>query len=109
MVFASVSTSDPDGDPLTVNWTFDPDPTGQAYFFNSTSGAFSKTLSGNFVGIGAGEPGPDPPNPSLQGKNFKVKVSVSDGVDTVVRTRQVSVIGLNEKPIVAVNAAGMGT
>ena len=40
---ASVSASDPDGDPLTINWSFDSDPSGQAYYFSAATAAYTKT------------------------------------------------------------------
>ena len=85
VVIASVSASGAAG-PLTYSWSFD-DPTGQAYFFNPTTAAFTKTDSGTFVIFGVGEPGPNAPSPSLQGQQFTVQVSVFDGTDTVVETQ----------------------
>ena len=109
--FASASASDPNGDPLTYTWSFE-DPTGQAYYFEATAAAYTKTLSGSrtFVVFGIGDPGEGPAGPtSLQGQQFTVKLAVSDGSNTTVATRLVTVNGFNEKPIITLKTEGMGT
>ncbi len=95
--------------PLGYTWSFDPDPTGQAFFFNATSAAYTKTTSGSSVIFGVGNPGLDPPSPSLQGRRFTVKVSVSDATGTATRMRQVTVGGSNQKPLITLSTTGMGT
>ena len=107
VAFATVSASGQN--PLTYTWSFEPDNTDQAFFFNPASAAYSKTISGTSVIFGVGNPGPNPPSPSLEGKHFTVKVSVSDGTDTVIRTRQVMVSGSNQRPVIMVANTGMGT
>ena len=107
VVLATVSASGQN--PLTYLWSFEPDPTGQAFFFNSATAAYTKTISATSVIFGVGNPGPNPPSPSLEGQQFTVKVSVSDGTDTVVRTKQVTVSGSNQRPIITLATTGMGT
>ena len=107
VVLATVSASGQN--PLTYIWSFKPDPTGQALFFNSATAAYTKTISATSVIFGVGNPGPNPPSPSLEGQQFTVKVSVSDGTDTVVRTKQVTVSGSNQRPIITLATTGMGT
>ena len=107
VAFATVSASGQN--PLTYTWSFEPDNTDQAFFFNPASAAYSKTILGTSVIFGVGNPGPNPPSPSLEGKHFTVKVSVSDGTDTVIRTRQVMVSGSNQRPVIMVSKTGMGT
>ena len=109
VTFATVSASDGDGDTLTYSWSFDADPTGQAFFFDDITATYPKTASGTFVVFGVGNPGENPPSPSLQGQQISVKVSVSDGDHTVVETRQVLVSGSNLKPVIDLDTAGMGT
>ena len=107
VVLATVSASGQS--PLTYAWSFEPEPTGQAFFFDSVTAAYTKTISGTSVVFGVGNPGPNPPSPSLEGRQFTVKVSVSDESGTVVSTRQVTVSGLNQKPIITLATEGMGT
>ena len=95
--------------PLTYSWSFSPDPTGQAQFFNGSTAAYTKTASGSLVLFGAGNPGPNAPSPSIQGQQFTVKVSVFDGTNTVSNTRVVTITGLNQKPVIVLETAGMGT
>ena len=95
--------------PLTYSWSFSPDPTGQAQFFNGSTAAYTKTASGSLVLFGAGNPGPNAPSPSIQGRQFTVKVSVFDGTNTVSNTRAVTITGLNQKPVIVLETAGMGT
>ena len=105
---ASVSASGDVG-PLSYSWSFSPDPTGQAQFFNPQTAVFSKTASRSLVFFGAGNPGPNAPSPSIQGKTFTVKVSVFDGTNTVSDTRVVTVADLNRKPKIVLDTAGMGS
>ena len=92
-----------------IYWSFSPDPTGQAHFFNGSTAAYTKTASGRLVLFGAGNPGPNAPSPSIQGRQFTVKVSVFDGTNTVSNTRAVTITGLNQKPVIVLETAGMGT
>ena len=113
IVLASVRASDPDGDPITYTWSFESDPTGQAYFFDTPTARYSKTLSGSnktLVIFGVGDPGLGPPGPTgVQGQQFRVRVEASDGSSTVAVTALVTVSGFNQKPIIALDTRGMGT
>lgn len=107
---ASMSASDSDGDSLTCTWSFEVDPSGQAYFYNTLTYAFSKTTTNcNMAFIGIGEPGESAPSPSLQGETIRVKVSVSDGSNTVEKAKNILVSGLNQKPIIILDTEAMGT
>ena len=107
VVSAAVSASGQS--PLTYAWSFEQDPTGQAFFFNSVTTAYTKTIFATSVIFGVGNPGPNPPSLSLEGQQFTVKVSVSDESGTAVRTKQVTVSGSNQKPIITLDTTGMGT
>ena len=110
---ASVSASDPDGDPITYTWSFESDATGQAHFFDTPTASYSKTLSGSNkknVIFGVGNPLTLPEGPSaMQGQQFTVRVEVSDGSNTVAKTALVTVSGFNQKPIITLDTRGMGT
>ena len=67
---ASVSASGGVG-PLSYSWSFSPDPTGQAQFFNPQTAVFSKTASRSLVFFGAGNPGPTHPAPPFRGKRSR--------------------------------------
>ena len=113
MVVASVSASDPDGDSITYAWSFESDPTGQAHFFDNSTAAYSKTLSGpsrTVVLLGIGNPGEGPGGPTgIEGQQVTVLVEASDGSSTVAATSVITVSGFNQKPIVTLRTEGMGT
>ena len=110
---ASVSVSDAEGDPVTLTWSFQSDPTGQAIFYDALGAEFGTSFTGTRfitlqVGVGTPGDGPDAPT-AVQGQEVTVLVRASDGTGSTTRTKKFTVQGFNQRPVLSFKTEGMGT